>query len=37
MEAAAAAFRAVVEELADLDASGDHVVPGGHDVGNDQE
>ena len=37
MQAAAAAFRAVVEELADLDAGGDQLVPGGHDVGNDQE
>jgi hypothetical protein len=26
-----------VEELADLDADGDQVVPGGLDVGNDQE
>src|SRR5277367_5168377 len=37
MQATAAAFRAVVEELADLDAGGDQVVPRGHDVGNDQE
>ena len=37
MQAAAPAFRTVVEELADLDAGGDQVVPGGLDVGNDQE
>src|SRR6516165_4308485 len=37
MQAAAPAFRAVVEELADLDARGDQVVPGGLDVGNNQE
>ena len=37
MQAAAPAFRAVVEELADLDARGDQLVPGGLDVGNDQE
>src|SRR5271169_1624558 len=37
MQAAAPAFRAVVEELADLDAGGDQLVPGGLDVGNDQE
>ena len=37
MQAAAPAFRAIVEELADLDAGGDQVVPGGLDVGNDQD
>ena len=37
MQAATPAFRAVVEELADLDAGSDQVVPGGLDVGNDQE
>src|SRR5271155_2446489 len=37
MQAAAPAFRAVVEELADLDAGGNQLVPGGHDVGDDQE
>src|SRR5271168_4318213 len=37
MQAAAPAFRAVVEELADLDVGGDQLVPGGLDVGNDQE
>src|SRR6202453_626402 len=37
MQAAAPAFPAVVEELADLDAGGDQLVPGGLDVGNDQE
>src|SRR5271168_4701800 len=37
MQAAAPAFRAVVEELADLDTGGDQLVPGGLDVGNDQE
>jgi hypothetical protein len=37
MQAAAPAFPAVVEELADLDAGGDQLVPGGLDVGNDQD
>ena len=37
MQAAAPAFWAVVEELADLDAGGNQLVPGGLDVGNDQE
>jgi hypothetical protein len=37
MQAAAPAFRAVVEELADFDAGGDQVVPGDLDVGNNQE
>src|SRR6516164_9230288 len=37
MQAAAPAFPAVVEELADLGARGDQMVPGGRDVANDQE
>ena len=37
MQAAAPSFGAVVEELTDLDAGGDELVPGGDDVGNDQE
>ena len=37
MKAAAPAFWAVVEEFADLDAGGDQLAPGGHEVGNDQE
>jgi hypothetical protein len=35
MQAIAPAFRAVVEELANLDAGGNQMVPGSHDVGND--
>jgi hypothetical protein len=37
MQAAAPAFRTVVEELANLDAGGDQLIPGGLDVGNNQE
>ena len=37
MQSAAPPFRAVVEEFANLDSGGDQLVPGGDDVGNDQE